>query len=86
MDNVSYGRGPYFVKVRRSFRSRTLQAAFESAVGNGWGYKVSGNGHVFLTNGKTGIQLSTTNVDGGRSVQNQLSIMRRKGAFAEVSE
>lgn len=82
MDELLYGRGPYFTKVKRAFRSPTLRAAFHDAVGNGWAFKVSGDTHVFLTNGKTGIQLSTTALDSNRSVKNQLATMRRKGAIS----
>lgn len=82
MDELTYGRGPYFTKVKRAFRSPALRAAFHDAVANGWAFKVSGDNHVFLTNGKTGIQLSTTSLDSTRSAKNQIANLRRKGAIS----
>lgn len=86
MADLFYGRGPYFIKIRRAFRSPTLREAFVSSVENGWGYKMSGSTHVFLTNGKTSVQLSATEPDGTRSVKNQVAILKRKGAFATERE
>lgn len=72
-----------YVSIRRGFRSEVLREAFTEAVERGWSYRISGSTHVFLTDGASGLQMSTTAND-RRAIQNTLANMRRKGAIEET--